>query len=143
MNPFFALQEVGRVLRPTGRFICSVPNPLTGHPYLYPGLFEYPNFRKFLEQGGFAISRVQPWERVPRETILPKPLRGIPIVRGRIIAGGLRRLIEETYRLFHTFPAFCYWLWTFECQKAENPQSHFNRVSLRTMPGGSSQPPKS
>src|SRR5207245_9695893 len=50
MNPHYALQEVRRVLRSEGRFLCSVPNPLTGHPYLYPGLFEYANFRCFLEQ---------------------------------------------------------------------------------------------
>jgi SAM-dependent methyltransferase len=135
MNPFYALQEVRRVLRDSGRFICSVPNPLTGHPYLYPGLFEYGNFRKFLEQGGFTIRCVRPWQWAPRETILPPALRRVPLLGGRIVAGGLRRLIEKSYRLFHAFPAFCYWLWTFECQKAELPRSQFQNVSLSTMPG--------
>ncbi len=140
MNPFYALQEVRRVLRDPGRFICSVPNPLTGHPYLYPGLFEYKNFRRFLEQGGFKILRVHPWQWVPRETILPLALRQVPVLRGRILAGGLRRLIEKGYRLFRAFPAFCYWLWTFECQKAELPRSQFQNVSLSTMPGGKQHP---
>ena len=141
MNPFFALREVRRVLRPSGRFICSVPNPLTGHPYLYPGLFEYPNFRKFLEQGGFSIIRVRPWQKVPREAILPESLRGVPVLRGRVITGGLRRLIEGTYQLFGAFPAFCYWLWTFECKISDLPQSQFDRISAKTMPGSS--PPSS
>jgi 2-polyprenyl-3-methyl-5-hydroxy-6-metoxy-1,4-benzoquinol methylase len=135
MNPFYALQEVRRVLRDSGRFICSVPNPLTGHPYLYPGLFEYRNFRKFLEQGGFAIRCVRPWEWAPRETILPRALRRVPLLGGRIVAGGLRRLIEKGYRMFHAFPAFSYWLWTFECQKAELLRSQLQNVSLSTMPG--------
>jgi len=135
MNPFYALQEVRRVLRPSGRFICSVPNPLTGHPYLYPGLFDYPNFRQFLVQGGFTISRVRPWEWAPRDTILPRALRHVPVLRGRIVAGGLRKLIEKSYLLFHAFPAFCYWLWTFDCRKSGLPPSQFHTVSLSTMPG--------
>jgi len=135
MNPFYALQEVRRVLRPAGRFICSVPNPLTGHPYLYPGLFDYPNFRQFLVQGGFTISRVRPWEWAPRDTILPRALRRVPVLRGRIVAGGLRKLIEKSYLLFHAFPAFCYWLWTFDCRKSGPPPTQFHTVSLSTMPG--------
>jgi len=135
MNPFYALQEVRRVLRPAGRFICSVPNPLTGHPYLYPGLFDYPNFRQFLVQGGFTISRVRPWEWAPRDSILPRALRHVPVLRGRIVAGGLRKLIEKSYLLFHAFPAFCYWLWTFDCRKSGPPPTQFHTVSLSTMPG--------
>jgi SAM-dependent methyltransferase len=135
MNPFYALQEVRRVLRDSGRFICSVPNPLTGHPYLYPGLFEYANFRKFLGQGGFRVRCVRYWQWAPRETILPPALRRVPLLRGRIVAGGLRRLIEMSYRLFQAFPAFCYWLWTFDCQKVALPRSQFENVSLSTMPG--------
>jgi len=88
MNPYYALQEIRRVLLPGGRFVCSVPNPLTGHPYLYPGLFEYSNFRRFLEQSGFAIDRVAPWQKVAREMILPAALRKVPALRSRIVAGG-------------------------------------------------------
>jgi SAM-dependent methyltransferase len=135
MNPFFALQEVRRVLRPSGRFLCSVPNPLTGHPYLYPGLFEYQNFRRFLEQGGFTVSCVRPWEWAPRNTILPQALRRVPVLSSRIVAGGVRRVIEKCYLLFGKFPAFCYWLWTFECCKSELPPTQFEDVSRSTMPG--------
>src|SRR6185312_10603639 len=77
MNPYYALLEVHRVLRPGGRFICSVPNPRTGHPYLYPGLFEYSNFRRFLSQGNFSIGRVDHWQWAPRASILPRSLQKV------------------------------------------------------------------
>jgi SAM-dependent methyltransferase len=136
MNPHYALQEVRRVLKPGSRFICSIPNPLTGHPYLYPGLFHYKNFRLFLEQSGFEIKRVAPWQWAPRETILPPALRGIPVLNGRIIAGGVRRIIEKAYRVAGVFPWFCYWLWTFECcnNKARNADA-YREVSIQTRPG--------
>src|SRR5208282_6877325 len=89
MNPHYALQEIRRTLRSGGKFLCSIPNPRIGHLYLYPGLFEYKNFRRFLEQSGFSIRRVQYWQWAPRETILPLSLRQIPILNERIIAGGL------------------------------------------------------
>jgi SAM-dependent methyltransferase len=129
MNPYYALQEVQRVLRPSGRFICSVPNPRTGHPFLYPGLFDYPNFRRFLEQSGFLIERTQPWQRAPREAILPVRLRGVPVLNGRLFAGGIRKGIEIAYRALGMFPYFCYWLWTFDCR---------NEKELRADPYASS-----
>ena len=140
MNPHYALQEVRRVLRSEGRFLCSVPNPLTGHPYLYPGLFEYANFRCFLEQSGFVIERVAPWQKVPRGMILPRSLRKIPLLRGRIIAGGIRRIVEKTYLAMNTFPAFCYWLWTFDCRNHKTKQANiFQEVSAQTRPGSQCQ----
>jgi SAM-dependent methyltransferase len=115
MNPYYALHEMRRVLKENGRLICSVPNPWTGHPYLYPGLFEFSNFKKFLEQCGFCILRVEPWEWAPRETFVPRALRGIGIFRSRYLAGAARRVVERTWRAAGRFPWFCYWLWTFEC----------------------------
>lgn len=136
MNPYYAVQEVRRVLSPGGRFLCSVPNPLTGHPYLYPGLFEYANFRRFLEQSGFRIDRVAPWQKVEREMILPAALRKVPVVRSRIVAGGIRRIIEKSYLAAGFFPFFCYWLWTFDChnQKSKATQM-FSEISEQTRPG--------
>jgi SAM-dependent methyltransferase len=139
MNPHYALREVRRVLRPGGRFICSVPNPLTGHPYLYPGLFEYSHFRRFLHQSCFAIERVAPWQWAPRETILPESLRKIPLLRSRILAGGIRKLIEKTYLVTGNFPAFCYWLWTFDCRNEKTGRADiFQDMSIQTRPGSKS-----
>jgi SAM-dependent methyltransferase len=136
MNPYYALQEIRRVLLPGGRFVCSVPNPLTGHPYLYPGLFEYSNFRRFLEQSGFAIDRVAPWQKVAREMILPAALRKVPALRSRIVAGGIRRIIEKSYLAAGLFPSFCYWLWTFDCRNLGKDQKDvFQSVCAQTRPG--------
>jgi SAM-dependent methyltransferase len=136
MNPYYALQEVQRVLRPRGRFICSIPNPLTGHPYLYPGLFEYKNFRCFLEQAGLQIVRVEHWQWVPREMILPRALRRVPILSGRIVAGALRRLVEISSRLAGAYPFFCYWIWTFECTNHKHPSLDIYRDTAKlTQPG--------
>jgi SAM-dependent methyltransferase len=136
MNPYYALQEVRRVLRPSARFLCSVPNPLTGHPYLYPGLFHYQNFRRFLEQSGFSIDRVSPWQWAPRETILPSPLRSVPVLRSRWIAGPIRRILEKSYRAVGAFPAFCYWLWTFDCTNDKSIRPNiYDDVSAQTRPG--------
>lgn len=136
MNPYYALLEVQRVLRPGGRFLCSVPNPRTGHPYLYPGLFEYANFRRFLLQGDFSIERVAPWEYAPRESILPMALRNVGVLRSRVVAGGVRKLIEKAYLAAGAFPAFCYWLWTFDCRNHKSTEPGlFQEVSQQTRPG--------
>ena len=136
MNPHFAFQEIRRTLRPGGKFLCSVPNPLTGHPYLYPGLFEYRRFRSFLEQSGFEISRVAHWEWTPREVYLPPSLRRVPVLNGRTITRGLRRLTEKGSRAVGAFPYFCYWLGTFDCRNNNaNAPSDFEKVSEQTRPG--------
>jgi SAM-dependent methyltransferase len=123
MNPYYALLEVRRVLKPNARLICSVPNPATGHPYLYPGLFEFSNFTLFLRQGGWKIERIRSWEWAPRETILPSALRKNRLLSSRYVAGVARRAVERAWRLTGNFPSFCYWLWTFECVNADKSSS--------------------
>lgn len=139
MNPYFGLQEIRRELRPGGRFICSIPNPHTGHPYLYPGLFEYKNFRLFLEQTDFVIGRIEHWQWAPREAILPGPLRRFPILKSRLIAGRLRRLIERAFRILGIFPTFSYWLGTFDCHKQEGLVSDIYAATASRTRSGSAR----
>lgn len=136
-DPYHALTEMRRVLRPEGRLICSVPNPLWGHLMIYPGLFRFKNFKQFLEQCGFRILRVKPWQYAPRELILPGWLRGVRLLRSRYIAGALRRVIERLWLTTGAFPAFCYWLWTFECARVmHNRPSILERQMIQTRPKG-------
>lgn len=136
-NPYFAMLEMWRVLKERGKLICSIPNPWTGHPYLYPGLFEFRNFSKFLEQCGFDIQRIQPWQWAPRETFLPRTLRGNGVLKSRYVAGVARRLVERTWRAFGRFPWFCYWLWTFECVKGSlDPSTVLAEQASQTQPKG-------
>jgi len=136
-NPYYALMEVRRVLKRDAKLICSVPNPNWGHIMLYPGLFEYKSFCQFLEQCGFQILRVEPWEWAPRETILPESLRRFRLLRSRYVAGVLRRGLALLWRGAGRFPAFCYWLWTFETVKTEMGNAPLlTRQSMQTSPKG-------
>ena len=137
MSPYYAAMEMWRVLKNAGKLVCSIPNPVWGHIMLYPGLFEYPHFRKFLEQNDFEIVRVEPWEWAPREMILPVWLRKYKFARSRYIAGTLRRIVAGGWRAVGRFPAFCYWLWTFEAVKvAARGESVLLRQSQQTAPQG-------
>lgn len=137
MNPYYALTEMRRVLGSGGRLICSVPNPIWGHILLYPGLFEYKNFRSFLEQCDFAITRVDHWQWAPRETILPHSLRRFAILRSRYVAGGFRKILELAWKAAGHFPYFCYWLWAFDAVKLETGNLPLlQRQSVQTSPKG-------
>jgi SAM-dependent methyltransferase len=136
MSPYYALMEMRRVLKTGGRLICSVPNPIWGHIMLYPGLFEFKFFRRFLEQCNFQILRVEPWEWAPRATFFPPFPRKFSLLRSRYLAGGLRRLVALAWRAFGGFPFFCYWLWTFELVKVESNELLLTRQSLQTAPKG-------
>lgn len=137
MNPYYAILQIRRVLKEDGILICSVPNPWSGHPYLYPGLFQYRYFREFLRQSGFRIVRVEPWQWVPRESILPPPLRRMAFLRSRYVAGVFRRLVERAWRIVGVFPWFCYWLWTFECiNENKTAPTPLDRQVLWTAPSG-------
>lgn len=137
MNPYYALMEMRRVLKDRGHLVCSVPNPIWGHILLYPGLFEYGNFRKFLEQFDFEIAHVDHWQWAPRETILPAGLRRFALLRSRYVAGVLRKTLELAWKAIGQFPYFCYWLWTFDAVKVEKGNaSPLERQSAQTAPKG-------
>lgn len=113
-NPQHVIDEIGRVLKPQGRLICSIPNPRIGHPYLYPGLFTFANFRRFLEQNGFRTTKIVPWGWAPRHTILPTAWQRSRLARSRYVAGIIRRGLHYLLRRSRFFPHYLYWLWTFD-----------------------------
>ncbi len=60
-NPYHALSEIQRVLKPGGKLILSVPNYLGGHIMIYPGLTTPKFFRLFLRQNFFKITKEHFW----------------------------------------------------------------------------------
>lgn len=73
-NPQHAVEEIQRVVKPGGKVLLSIPNPRTGHPYLYPGLFRFRAFKKYLASNGFKVHRVVPYGMVPPLWPLLRPL---------------------------------------------------------------------
>jgi len=72
-NPQHAVEELQRVVKPGGKILLSIPNPRTGHPYIYPGLFRFRAFKAYLTNNGFTVNRVVPYGFVPPLWSLVKP----------------------------------------------------------------------
>ena len=60
-NPYHALMEIQRVLKPRGKLILSVPNYRGGHIMIYPGLITFKFFKLFLQQNYFKICKCKGW----------------------------------------------------------------------------------
>lgn len=73
-NPQHAVEQLQRVVKRDGKILLSIPNPRTGHPYLYPSLFRFHAFKEYLITNGFTVDRVVPYGFVPPLWRLVKPL---------------------------------------------------------------------
>ncbi len=73
-NPQHAVEELQRVVKQGGKILLSIPNPRTGHQYLYPSLFRFRAFKEYLANNGFTVNRVVPYGFVPPLWPLVKPL---------------------------------------------------------------------
>ena len=56
-SPQYAIQDIQTVLKKAGTMVASIPNPKTGHKLLYPALFKFSNFKKYLENNMESESR--------------------------------------------------------------------------------------
>jgi len=54
-SPQNAIEEIQRVLKKNGKLIISIPNPRTGHKFIYPSLFQLKNFKRYLLNNKFLI----------------------------------------------------------------------------------------
>ena len=57
-SPYFALEEIQRVLKVNGKLLISIPNYRNGHKLLYPSLFKFWQFKHFLEHLGYNVDIV-------------------------------------------------------------------------------------
>jgi len=85
-NPIHCIKEIKRVLKDNGILLISIPNPVLGHDYYYPGLFEVSSFKKFLLQNDFKIQKIIPWGQGLKTNFLMHRLHNVK-----------RNIIEEAF----------------------------------------------
>ena len=124
-NPYHALSEIQRVLKPRGKLILSIPNHLGGHLMIYPGLITFKFFSRFLRINYFKIKRYILWGPVLNKDNIGKLLKDkIP---NSIISNLLLRFIQVSIRilqgmmkLFRFKAASLYWCYIFICENRKD-----------------------
>jgi len=120
-NPYHALLEIQRVLKPKGKLIISVPNYLGGHLMIYPGLITKKFFRSFLKQNGFKIRKLIFWGPVVNKDNVGKLLetkfknRTIYLMCLRFVQVAIRFAQILTKLLGLRIAAF-HWCYSFVCE---------------------------
>jgi SAM-dependent methyltransferase len=54
-SPQSGIEEIQRVLKKGGIMLASVPNPRTDHKLMYPCLFKFGNFKRYLSNNRFSV----------------------------------------------------------------------------------------
>ena len=123
-NPHRALEEVKRTLKQGGRFLVSIPNPMIGHPFIYPGLFTRRYFKDFLMINGMKITSVRGWGQAPQLYIVPdKPIQ---------LFHFLRRCLHSIYSRYT--PISFAWLWVFDTVMQQTNGDIYKKVARETRP---------
>jgi SAM-dependent methyltransferase len=120
-NPQHCFEEVKRCLKPSGSFIISIPNPRTLHEFIYPGLFEFPNFVKYLSLN-FKIKKFLAWGYIPfiRES-------KIKLLTNFYLNHGFQYIMRQMFG--HRATYFWAWCWTFELTKMENNLNAIEKIA--------------
>ncbi|MDO8529163.1 MAG: methyltransferase domain-containing protein [bacterium] len=123
-SPQHAIEEIQRVLKKNGKLIVSIPNPRTGHIFLYPCLFTLENFKKYLSNNHFFVSSVTTygicppfWSRI--KSFLAREQKNVK----RQLSGRMRRsdFFSKIIRfvcsdsLAFLRPKFFGWSFVYEC----------------------------
>ncbi len=120
-NPYQALAEIQRVLKPRGKLVLSIPNSWGGHLMIYPGLMTSRFLRAFLHQNFFKIIRFRMWGAVWNKDNVGIWLK--TKVRYNWLCLVLLRLLQVVMRLLQiigkplgSYSAGLYWCYCFICE---------------------------
>ncbi len=124
-NPYKALSEIQRVLKPGGKLILSVPNRLGGHLMLYPGLEKPKNLRLFLMQNYFYVEKIKPfgilWHTDNLGQYISQRFKNPLLVRICVfIVGSSLKLIQIILSLIKLKGYWTYWCYTFVSVNRKN-----------------------
>ncbi|MBI3599652.1 MAG: class I SAM-dependent methyltransferase [Nitrospinae bacterium] len=122
-NPYRAMSEIKRVLKPSGKLLVSIPNPMIGHPLIYPGLFTKRYFKEFLIVNGMKITNIRGWGVIPQLYFIPD--------RQFILFKIMRRLLHSLYSRYT--PVSLSWLWVFEAIM-QTQEDMYGKVARDTKP---------
>jgi len=136
-NPYHCILETKRVLKKGGLFIASIPNHKILHPYIYPGLFEFKNFKTFLSLNYFKIIDIQGWGQSIMFSKISRWLK----LRNSIFARGLERFIYYLSRKRNGLmrnhigtPVIYSYSWNFTCINHKCDKTLLERVAEGTSP---------
>ncbi len=124
-NPYQALTEIQRVLKPGGKLILSIPNALGGHLMIYPGLMTQKFFAAFLRQNFFKIRKEIFWGPVWNKDNIGVVLQSK--IKAGFMAGALLGLVQTMIlilqfltRILTLKVASLYWCYFFICENKKH-----------------------
>jgi len=124
-NPYHALSEIQRVLKPGGKLLLSVPNDLGGHIVIYPGLIKPKFFRLFLRQNFFRVIKEHYWGPVWNKDNVGELLKskigdnGMAGFLLKLVQAGIK-FLQFTARLLGVRAASLYWCYFFVCENKKD-----------------------
>jgi len=136
-NPHHCIWEIKRVLKENGIFIVSIPNPKILHPYLYPGLFCFKNFKTFLEINSFRILNIKGWGQAVMWSRFVRYFKS----RDNALAGYASALIHFLSRKRNLLmrkhigtPLGCWHSYNFVCVNHKEDKTLLERIAEETCP---------
>lgn len=138
-NPYHALAEIQRVLKPGGKLLISIPNYLGGHIVIYPGLITQRFFQLFLRQNHFKITDLKFWGPVWNRDNVGVLLESK--IKNAFIKNVLLRCVQVSVRLLQFISSLgflkiksLYWCYFYVCEnkKGEMDKSFWFRQLEQT-----------
>ena len=124
-NPYYAIMEIQRVLKPGGKLLISIPNCLGGHIAIYPGLITQKFFQLFLRQNYFKITDSRFWGPVWNKDNLGILLESK--IRNKLVTNILLRFIQVSIKVLQFISSLffikiksLYWCYFYVCENKKN-----------------------